>query len=71
MNPLPRKLSPETTTVYNGGPESARRYPSSCEQNPAVEPDLAAVMDAWPNLPSAIRAGILAMIESATTNPKR
>jgi hypothetical protein len=27
--------------------------------------DLAAVMDAWPTLPEAIKAGILAMVKAA------
>jgi hypothetical protein len=29
------------------------------------DPDLALVNEAWPNLPEAIRAGILAMIKTA------
>jgi hypothetical protein len=29
------------------------------------DPDLNFVMEAWPNLPAALRVGILAMIESA------
>jgi hypothetical protein len=30
-----------------------------------LDADLAAVVDAWPALPAAIRAGILAMIRAA------
>jgi hypothetical protein len=30
-----------------------------------AEPDLAAIVDAWPTLPDAIKAGILATIEAA------
>jgi hypothetical protein len=30
-----------------------------------LDPDLAAVVDAWPALPAAIKAGILAMIRAA------
>jgi hypothetical protein len=30
-----------------------------------TDPDLAAVIDAWPELPEAIKAGILAMIKAA------
>ena len=30
----------------------------------ADDPDLAAVVDAWPDLPEAIRAGMLAMVKS-------
>jgi hypothetical protein len=29
------------------------------------DPDLTAVVDAWPELPEAIRAGILAMVKAA------
>ena len=32
---------------------------------PALYPDLAEVANAWPTLPPAIRAGILAMIQAA------
>jgi hypothetical protein len=30
------------------------------------DPDLAAVVDAWPELPEAIRAGISAMVKAAS-----
>jgi hypothetical protein len=32
---------------------------------PEVPPDLADVVTAWPNLPAAIRAGILAMVKAS------
>jgi hypothetical protein len=31
-----------------------------------ISPDLAAVINAWPDLPEAIRAGILAMVKATT-----
>jgi hypothetical protein len=31
-----------------------------------TDPDLAAVVEAWPTLPAAIRAGILAMVKAAS-----
>jgi hypothetical protein len=31
----------------------------------ATDPDLAALIDAWPTLPEAIRAGILALVRAA------
>jgi hypothetical protein len=34
-------------------------------QNAPLDPDLAAVVDAWPALPAAIKAGILAMVQAA------
>jgi hypothetical protein len=30
-----------------------------------IPPDLVAVVDAWPTLPEAIRAGILTMVKAA------
>jgi hypothetical protein len=30
------------------------------------DPDLAAVVDAWPELPEAIKAGIMAMVKAAS-----
>ncbi len=32
-------------------------------------PDLQAIIDAWPALPEAIRAGILAMVKAAGGTP--
>jgi hypothetical protein len=32
---------------------------------PKIDPDLQRVLDAWPTLPEALRAGILAMIGAA------
>jgi hypothetical protein len=31
-----------------------------------LPPDLAAIVDAWPALPEAIRAGIVAMVKAAS-----
>jgi hypothetical protein len=31
-----------------------------------ADPDLAAVVDAWPELPEAIKAGILAMVKGVS-----
>jgi hypothetical protein len=30
-----------------------------------TDPDLAKIVDAWPNLPEAIKAGMLAMVKAA------
>ena len=35
------------------------------ENTPLADTDLRQLMDAWPTLPSPIRAGILAMVEAA------
>ena len=37
---------------------------------PLADPDLAAVVDAWPALPEAIKAGILAMVNAASESGK-
>ena len=33
-------------------------------------PDLAAVVDSWPTLPEAVKAGIVAMVEATQTNER-
>ena len=38
------------------------------QNGPEIDTDLARVLDAWPALPAAIRAGILAMIEAARSS---
>jgi hypothetical protein len=34
---------------------------------PPTDPDLSAVVAAWPTLPPAIRAGVLALVKAGTT----
>jgi len=57
--------SPESSgnggTGDQGGAECGARDARKAE----FSPDLAAVVEAWPKLPEAIRAGILAMIRAA------
>jgi hypothetical protein len=36
-----------------------------CQHHVTTDPDLAAGIDAWPNLPQAMRAGIVAMVKAA------
>jgi hypothetical protein len=45
--------------------------PPSAHRQPSLPPDLAAVVTAWPALPEAIRAGILAMVKAAAVRPGR
>jgi hypothetical protein len=46
------------------------RPPTATKNAPSdrvvADADLAAVVDAWPGLPEAIKAGILAMVKAAT-----
>jgi len=48
--------------LSQGPPPVADHLPNdTCK----TDPDLAAVVEAWPELPDAIRAGILAMVKAA------
>jgi len=53
------------------GKRLRRRKPAFAEPWPndacKVEPDLAAIVTAWPELPKAIGAGILAMVKAGFT----
>jgi hypothetical protein len=58
----PHQYSSENSTnPAEGGAKSGALAP----ENPAIDPTLAAVIDAWAKLPEAIRAGILAMVRAA------
>ena len=48
----------------------SERFSQPLPYNSALPADLAAVNEAWPRLPEAIRAAILAMIESVITRPR-
>lgn len=39
--------------------------PDSTDQNQAVDDQLRHIIDAWPDLPEAIRAGIVAMVSAS------
>ena len=45
-----------------------KRPPNATENAPSrpADADLAAIIDAWPALPGAIKAGILAMVKAAS-----
>lgn len=54
--------SPEKPQVSNeGGAESG----APIAESPALPPDLRELANAWPMLPSALKAGILAMVKAA------
>jgi hypothetical protein len=40
--------------------------PSTPPDNSKTDPDLSAVVDAWPTLPEALKDGILAMVRAAS-----
>lgn len=50
----------------NGGDDQSGAESGALDaQKVDFPPDLAAVVEAWPKLPEAIRAGILAMVQAA------
>jgi len=59
---LPQKYAGNTGFCPPGGAESG----ALCAPAAHFAPDLIAVIQAWPNLPEALKAGILAMIQAAT-----
>ena len=44
---------------------SAAQFGAVGDENRSIDPDLAAVIEAWPTLPEAVKAGILAMVNAA------
>ena len=54
-------VNPVGPATYGQPDTTPSSSPSSQEQN---DPDLALVIDAWPNLPEPIKAGILAMVKA-------
>jgi hypothetical protein len=51
--------------------EYPARTPSTSLRAEPLDPDLARVLAAWPTLPAAIRAGVLAMVKAATASSAR
>jgi hypothetical protein len=58
----PHQHSPENST--NPAPGGAKSGALDLTK-PNIDPALASLIDAWPKLPEAIRAGILAMVQAA------
>lgn len=47
-------------------PTSQTVLPPCLPDSTEADPDLALVVEAWPGLPEAVRAGIVAMVKAAT-----
>ena len=64
MRPLPECSKGMPGNSLRQGPSQvAEHLPNDTCQ---TDPDLAAVVAAWPELPEAIKAGILAMVKAAS-----
>ena len=54
----------DSVTSYDEQSACTSSNTSNSTQNLPPDADLQAVIDAWPTLPAAVKAGILAMVES-------
>ena len=63
---LPKRETCDTSTAKSNTskPDQATTSNSTSSQQPN-DPDLAVVIGAWPELPDAVRAGILAMVKAS------
>ncbi len=59
--PPPDSVSPEPAQTCEQPPDNSADSSASLAGN---DPDLAAVLQAWPTLPEAIKAGILATVRA-------
>ena len=60
----PNTKDRNTSDLHDSGPQSAAQTTAREAGNPLPD-DLTAIVKAWPELPAAIRAGILAMVQAA------
>jgi hypothetical protein len=66
MNPTPDSITDETPSTYENAPANVSSSVSSSTGNPAlIDPDLAMIVQRWPDTPGPIKAGILAMVRAA------
>ena len=67
---LPKRTSapvkPDASNTCDSGPATDSSRRSSRDADSTPDDDLQRVIAAWPALPEAIRAGILAMVKAAT-----
>jgi hypothetical protein len=47
-------------------PEKSQTLPEGGAKCGALDPEVAALADAWPSLPAAVKAGILAMVKATS-----
>jgi hypothetical protein len=60
----PRNDSATTDSILSCDTDTSRARSTISSKND-IDADLQRVLDAWPSMPAAIRAGILAMIDAA------
>jgi hypothetical protein len=60
------ELSQESAGNSTGSDQSGAESGALGTGNGPIDAELAAVIEAWPSLPDAIKAGILAMVKAAS-----
>ena len=64
-NPRTRNRKPENSSDLRNAAQRVGEIPGAVEENPPpLDPALQALIDAWPTLPEALRAGIVAMVRA-------
>jgi len=63
LNPEQRALNPEENADF---PKVGALWGALENEVGVIEPDLKAVILAWPGLPEPVKAGILAMVKATT-----
>ncbi len=54
-----QSVSDDPTTTYDTHHQDTSNSPGNSE----IDPELVRLLDAWPSLPAAVRAGIMAIVE--------
>ncbi|MFO0835751.1 MAG: hypothetical protein U0638_12330 [Phycisphaerales bacterium] len=63
---------PSGNQAKSESPESAPNHTAiSCTKVDPIDPDLTAIVGAWPTLPDAIKAGVLALVRAAECTKAR
>ena len=61
----PASPSSEVSILQEFTPTSSKPLAQTLARAANLDPDLARVLEAWPTLPEALRAGIVAMVKAA------
>ena len=69
MLPLRRRNTDSHNCNSSNNIESEHAFGSSTGSSNPSDPDLARIVAAWPKLPDAIRAAMLALLPSAAATP--
>jgi hypothetical protein len=64
-NPQADALPTEHAGNTGGRPEPTESRPAWCTGGACADPGLAAVVNAWPHLQSAVKSGIVALVQAA------